>query len=77
MTKLHAITAEPPVSLDIFERLTELCEAAKKQEISSVGIAIVYRDGSTGTCWSKAARVGLLIAAATRLQHRLLKLGDE
>lgn len=74
---LHAINAEPAVSLDVFDRLSELCEAAKREEISSVGIAVVYRDGTTGNCWSASPSIGLLIGAVTRLQHRLLRIGEE
>ncbi len=75
--KLLAITPEPPINPDVIARLTEICEAIQKDEISAVGVAVVYRDGSTGNSYSTAPNVGMLIAAVTRLQHRLLRVGDE
>jgi hypothetical protein len=76
VTKLLTIMPEPPVNPDVIARLTEICGAVERDEISAVGVAVVYRDGSTGNCWSTSPSVGLLIAAVTRLQHRLLKIGE-
>jgi hypothetical protein len=77
VTKLLTITPEPAINPDVIARLTEICGAVERDEISAVGVAVVYRDGSTGNCWSTSPSVGLLIAAVTRLQHRLLKIGNE
>jgi hypothetical protein len=74
--ELCVIDAEPAISPDVIERLTELTKAIEKDEVSSIGIAVVYRDGSTGTCWSTPPSYGLLIAAVAHLQHRLLQVGD-
>jgi hypothetical protein len=74
--ELCVIDAEPAVSPDVIERLTEVCKAVEDDKVSSVGIAVVYRDGSTGTCWSTPPSYGLLIAAVSRLQHRLLQVGE-
>lgn len=73
--ELRKIDAEP-LGTQVVERLEETMAAAKRGELSSVAIAVVYRDGSTGTCWSEAPSIGLLIASTTRLQHRLLTIGD-
>lgn len=75
-TKLHAIDAEPAGSC-IVEMLEDALQMAREGKLSSAGLAVVYRDGSTGSSWSDAPSVGLLIGAAMRLQHRLLKIGDE
>ena len=69
---LHALDAEPAVSPDVIARLSEVVEAISQDRISSVALAVVYRDGTTGTCWSTPPSHGLLIAAVARLQHRLL-----
>jgi hypothetical protein len=75
--KLLTVHPEPPISPDVIERLTEICGAIQRDEISAVGVAVVYRDGSTGTAYSTTPSIGLLIAAVTRLQHRLLRIGEE
>lgn len=72
---VKVIDAEP-LGTDVIAKLEEALDFARKGQISSVGLAVVYRDGSTGTSWSQAPSVGLLIAAATRLQHRLLRIGE-
>jgi hypothetical protein len=73
---LKVINAEP-LGRDIIAKLEDALAKARAGELSSIGLAVVYRDGSTGTGWSDAPSIGLLIAATTRLQHRLLKIGDE
>lgn len=73
--ELRAIDAEP-LGADVVAKLEEALEAARAGELSSVAIAVVYRDGSTGTSWSKAPSVGLLVGSTARLQHRLLRIGD-
>jgi hypothetical protein len=74
--ELCVLDAEPAVSPDVADRLTELCKAVEEDKVSSVGIAVVYRDGSTGTCWSTPPSYGLLIAAVAHLQFRLLQVGE-
>lgn len=74
--ELRVIDAEP-IGEDAAARLEEALEQVRNGAVSSVGLALVYRDGSTGTCWSEAPSIGTLIGAVARLQHRLLKIGDE
>lgn len=76
MGKLHVIDAEP-LGTGIVEHLEDALQMAREGKLSSVGLAVVYRDGSTGTSWSELPSIGLLIAATTRLQNRLLKIGEE
>lgn len=69
---LHEISVEPAISPTVATKLAELGELVKDDKLSSVAIALVYRDGCTGSVWSSTLNMGLLIASVTRLQHRLL-----
>lgn len=64
------IEAEP-VGADIIVKLKEALEKAEKGELSSVAIAVVYRDGSTGSSWSVAPSLGLQIGAVSMMHWRL------
>ena len=70
---LSVIEAEP-VGADVIDRLEELLEKARAGEISSVAAAVVYRDGSTGSCWSSAPSFGLLIGSTAVLQANLIAM---
>jgi hypothetical protein len=76
VTKLHEIKAEPPVSPDVIERLTEVCKDVEDDKVSSIAIAVVYRDGSPGLCWSTPPSYTCLIGAVARLQHALIRAGE-
>ena len=76
MSELEVINAEP-LGDDIVGKFEEALERARAGELSSAAIAVVYRDGSTGSSWSKPSSLGLLLGSVTRLQSRLLKLFDE
>lgn len=73
---LTTIDAEP-LGANVISTLEETLAMARQGKLSSVGVVVVYRDGSTGTGWSSAPSMGLLIAATVRLQHRLIQMGDE
>jgi hypothetical protein len=74
--KLLEVRPEPPIHPDVIARLTEVYGAIERDEIAAVGVAVGYRDGSTDNSYSAPPNYGLLLAAVTRLQHRLLKVGD-
>lgn len=76
MIKLRAIDAEP-LGDDVIATLEEALAKAKAGDLSSVGLVVVYRDGTTGRAWSKAPSVTLLAGAAARLQYALLKLTED
>jgi hypothetical protein len=76
MAELKAIDAEPAPSPDIIERLNEVCQQITDDKISSVAIAVVYRDGSTGKSWSTAPSLSLLIGAVERLKSALVREAD-
>lgn len=73
--KLHVLDAEPP-STDTATKLEEALELARKGLLSSVAIAVVYRDGTCGRAWSKAPSNSCLIGAVARLQHGLIAASE-
>lgn len=79
MTKadVHVLDAEPAVSPDVIERLSEICKQVTEDKVSSVAVAIVYRDGTTGRAWSTAPSMSLLIGATERLKAALVRAADE
>lgn len=70
--KIIALDPEPPVHPDVVALLTDICGAVERDDVSALGVAIVHRDGATGTCWSTAPNLATLIGAVERLKHRLL-----
>lgn len=70
MTKLRAIDAEP-VGQEVIAVLERALEQAKAGEISSVGLAVVYRSGVTAQAWSAPPSIGVLMGSAARLVYRL------
>lgn len=70
MTKLSVIEAEA-VSPDLVETLEEALAKAKAGELSSVALAVVYRDGCINWAWSTPPSFGLLLGAVNRLAHKL------
>jgi hypothetical protein len=73
--ELHAIDAEPP-GADVIEKLEEALATAREGKLSSVAIAVVYRDGKTGRSWSNAPSVPLLIGSIARLEAALIRKID-
>lgn len=73
MSKLHVITAEPDGSKSVIERLEETLEKAKVGELSSVAIAVVYRDGCTSRCWSDAPSMATLIGSVGMMHHLMMR----
>jgi hypothetical protein len=69
--ELRVLDAEPPAS-DTVAKLEEALERARSGQLSSVAIAVVYRDGTCGQCWSQAPSLSCLIGAVTRMQHALI-----
>jgi hypothetical protein len=70
MPDLRVIEAEPPGAL-VIERLKEALEAAEAGQISSIGIAVVNRDGSVNASWSDAPSYPMLLGAVHRLAHKI------
>lgn len=74
---LRVIDAQPAVSPDVIDRLTEICKEVTDDKVSSVAVAVVYRDGTTGRSWSTPPNTSLLIGAIERLKAALLRAADE
>jgi hypothetical protein len=70
---LHVLEPEP-VGDDVVVKLLEALKEAQAGKLSAVGIAVVYRDGSTGSSWSTVPSLGTLLGSATLLQARLARL---
>jgi hypothetical protein len=76
VAELRVLDAEPAPSPDIIERLTEVCKEVEDDKVSSVAVAVVYRDGTTGKSWSTAPSLSLLIGAVERLKAALVRTAD-
>ena len=75
--RVREVKPEPPISPQVIERLTEVCEAIQQDRISCVAVAVVYRDGTTGSSWSPAPNISTLLGAIERMKHRLILSGEE
>ncbi len=62
-----------PAGEDVIARLEEALEAARAGKVSSIALALVYRDGNTGSGWSYVQNWSLLIGAVTRMQARMIR----
>jgi hypothetical protein len=69
--ELHEIKPEPPAESAI-ERLEEALELAREGKLSAVALALVYRDGNTGSSYSKLGNVSAMVGALERLQFSLM-----
>jgi hypothetical protein len=74
---VRVLDAEPAVSPDVIEVLTQVCKLVEEDRVSSVAIAFVYRDGSCGHACSTPPSWSCLIGAITRMLHTLLRVADE
>lgn len=76
---LHPMAEIVPLSpipdASVIESLESVLEQARAGTVSSVAIAIVYRDGKTGQHWSTAPLAGLLAGAIARLGFRYNEQG--
>jgi hypothetical protein len=72
LASLKVLDAEP-VGADAVEKLEDALTKAKAGELSSVAIAVVYRDGTSGRAWSAAPSLSCLIGAVARLQSALIE----
>ena len=73
---LRVIEAEPQGKA-IIERLEWALAQAKDGNLSSVALAVVYRDGTIDHHWSDAPNSSLLIGACARLQAAIIREIDE
>lgn len=76
MAELIEIEPEP-LGADVIPALEGALAKAKAGEISSLGIAIVYRSGESGQIWSKASTAAALLGSIHRLAHKFQQEMDE
>lgn len=58
----------------VVERLEDVLAMAKEGKLSSVAIAYVYRDGSSGAVYSRIPSLPALIGSVSILTARLQKI---
>lgn len=68
---IQVLDSEPPNTEDVIAKLEEALATAREGKISSVAIALVYRDGATGRSWSKRHSQSALIGSVGLLHHAL------
>lgn len=76
MADLRAIDAEP-LAANIIEVLEEALNRARAGKLSSVGLALVYRDGTIGAMWSDLPSRPAMLGSVSRLAHKLNIEADE
>jgi hypothetical protein len=76
ITNVKVLDAEP-VGADTVAKLEEALEKARAGQLSSVALAVVYRDGTSGRAWSSAPSLSCLIGAVVRLEHALIRFVEE
>lgn len=68
---IEVIDSEPQ-NPDTITVLEEVLAAAREGRISSVAIACVYRDGTTGDAWARPISTATLIGAVGVMHARLI-----
>jgi hypothetical protein len=76
MSELRVLSAEP-LGEDVIQLFEDALARAKRGEISSAAVGIVFRDGTTQTAWSRPPSQGLLIGCVSHLMWRLNKRLDD
>jgi hypothetical protein len=72
---MEIMPLEPQSDASIVETLESALAEAREGRLSSVAVAMVYRDGRTGQLWSTAPLSAMLIGAIARLMHRYNESG--
>lgn len=76
MTGLVALEPEPAAA-DVIATLEEALTEAREGRLSSVALAIVYRDGAAGASWSALPSRTAMLGAVSRLSHRINLEADQ
>jgi hypothetical protein len=74
MADVRVLDAEP---CDTVKKLEEALEKAKAGQLSSVAIAVVYRDGTCGRSWSTAPNLSCIIGSIARLQYAVMEFSEQ
>ncbi len=77
MAELHSITPEDPAE-DVVATLERALATARAGDVSSVAIALVYRDGRAGHCWSRLPSFLAMMGSIDRIKFKLnSRQGDD
>lgn len=76
MPDLRVIDAEP-VGQSIVKVLEHMLERALDDQLSSVAIAVVERDGAVDWKWSQAPNSSTMLGAIERMKADLIRDADE
>jgi hypothetical protein len=75
MAEVREIFVEQPGE-DVIATLEKALDMARNGELSSVGVAYVFRNGRGGQAWSSIPNVSLMIGSAARLLHHMNRVAD-
>jgi len=70
MTSLRVLDPEPPAA-NVIETLEDALVEARQGRLSSVAVAIVYRDGAAGGTWSELPSRVAMLGSIARLNHKI------
>lgn len=76
MTDLAVLEPEP-ASANVIATLEDALADAREGRISSVAIAVVYRDGVAGASWSDLPSRTAMLGAVSRLTHKINLEADQ
>lgn len=75
MPRLIPLDPEP-LGEGIISRLEECLELAREGRLSSIAIALVYRDGAAGHRWSELPNRVTMLGSISRLAHKINRQAD-
>lgn len=72
MADLRVIDSAP-VNAGVVDFLEGVLAKAKDDELSAVAVALVYRDGSTGSGWSTPHSLSSIVGAVEAMKAKLVR----
>lgn len=75
MAEVRELIVEQPGE-DVIATLENALAMARNGELSSIGLAYVFRNGRGGQAWSSIPNVSLMIGSAARLLHHMNRVAD-
>lgn len=72
-----AVLEPEPASANVISTLEEVLAEALDGRVSSVAIAVVYRDGVAGSSWSDLPSRAAMLGAVSRLGHKINLEADQ
>lgn len=72
MAELRVIDAIPP-GKDLSDYLEHVTEKVANGEVSAMAVALVYRDGSTGSGYSHLSNTATMVGSLEALKSKLIR----